>query len=147
MIIIASYHVSGLNTVIHNMILYMHIFFFNLLTAHSFGIVLYIYNYTPYGAYSTSRVSHGLITCWHWSKKEQNPVLTTCVTSCPQAVLWTSKPQRHPTGISQVIFVLKDKGKKTMPCQQEQDKGTCSRHLLGRSLEYRSQRHESVSVP
>lgn len=38
-------------------------------------------------------------------------------------------PQRQPAGISQVIFVLKDKEKKTMPCQQKQAKGTWSGHF------------------
>lgn len=39
-------------------------------------------------------------------------------------------PQRQPTGISQVIFVLKDKGKKTIPCQQKPAKGTRCMSLL-----------------
>lgn len=52
-----------------------------------------------------------------------------------------ASPQRQPAGISQVIFVLKDKEKKTIPCQRKQAKGTYSR-----SLKYRSQEHKFVSV-
>lgn len=60
-------------------------------------------------------VSCRLITCCCWCTAKLRHKLSPS---------YPLNHQRQPAGISQVIFVLKDKDKKTMPCQQELAKCT-----------------------